>query len=148
MGLYSFVVSLRTHSYDVDPDEICQRLGMQPKIMWRLGEPKAIIGGMSSQETYDRNFCSFKIKALESESLEEFLQRMTKILTTHKNLFSKIKKGKGRVEYFVDWRINLNSGVVLSSALMKNMSNLGIDLTLDVCSEIEDHSDNNTIFRS
>lgn len=80
------------------------------------------------KETYwYRNF-PLSRNAQLSSSLKSLLNR----LSNRKNFFKKVRAKGGTVEFFVGWFIKLNSGETLGQDVLKNLSNLQIDLALDV----------------
>jgi hypothetical protein len=80
------------------------------------------------KETYwYRNF-PLSRNAQLSSSLKSLLNR----LSNRKNFFKKVRAKGGTVEFFVGWFIKRNSGETLGQDVLKNLSNLQIDLALDV----------------
>jgi hypothetical protein len=133
MNPFDFDVSLRIFSYKVLPADICRRLKMAPKWLQQIGCPRTTPEGRLLGGVYDRNYCSFPIqRCCEDEVLETLLERVSITLMEHKELFIEIRKDKGRSEFFVGWYASSNNGCVFNTALLKKLTELEIDISLDV----------------
>lgn len=135
MNPFEFIVSLRTFSIDVDTTEICARLGLTPKWMQRIGEPRINPKGLVLGGIYDRSYCSFPIPSETDEELDALLERVTQDLLEHRDLFLRIRAGGGRSDFFIGWYSCGNTGSTFSSSLLKRLGDLEIDLALDVYGE-------------
>jgi hypothetical protein len=131
MNSFEFDVSLRTYSFDVEPSEICALLNRSPKRIWRIGDPRVSPSGTRLNGNYEESYCSFPITREGDEELEELIERLANSLIQHKDLFARIRAGGGRIDLFVGWYSVGNTGAVFSSVLMKLLSDLHIDLSLD-----------------
>lgn len=135
MNPFEFAVSLRTFSIDVAPAEICAQLGLTPKWMRRIGEPRTNPAGLVLGGIYDESYCSFPIERKTDEDLADLLERVTEDLVKHADLFLRIRAGGGRSEFFIGWYSVGNTGNTFGSSLLKRLGDLGIDLALDVYGE-------------
>jgi hypothetical protein len=134
---FKFVVSLRIFSFDVDPVEISDNLGMEPKWMYQIGKPRATPDGKLLGGVYDCNYCSFLLwrqndKNINAKILESVLSGEIDRLLTHKDMFLRIKHGGGSAEFFIGWFAGSNNGAIFNASLLKRMGELELDLSLDV----------------
>ena len=82
----------------------------------------------SRKETYWYRDFPLSRDAQLGSSIKSLLNR----LSNRKNFFKKVRAKGGTVEFFVGWFIKRNSGEILGQDVLKNLSNLQIDLALDV----------------
>ncbi len=80
------------------------------------------------KETYWYRSLSLSRNAQLSSSIKALLNR----LSSRKNFFKKIRAKGGTAEFFVGWFIERNSGDTLGQEVLKGLSNLQIDLALDL----------------
>lgn len=132
MHAFKFSVSLRVFSQVVDPSEICEQLGLEAKWKHKIGEPRTTPKGVPLDGVYDRNYCSFNLNRKDDEELHEMLDRITNNLLQHKELFCRIRESGGRSEFFIGWYSPGNTGDTFSNELLSKISDLRIDLALDV----------------
>lgn len=131
MNSLEFSLSLRTHSFDVDPSEICTLLGRSPKWHWRMGDARVSPSGLKLNGNYEKSYCSFQIARENNEDLDQLIERVVNDLVQHKDLLTRIRAEGGWVDLFIGWYSTGNTGVVFSSVLMKLLADLGIDLAID-----------------
>ncbi|MDO3526763.1 DUF4279 domain-containing protein [Ralstonia pseudosolanacearum] len=135
MNAFRFSVSLRFSTKTVEPDEICSLLGLVPKWKHRIGEPRvnpkgALLGGV-----YESSYCSFRLTQVGDERLCEMLNRVADNLVRNKRLFHRIRGEGGRAEFFIGWYSPGNTGDTFDHGLLEKLSELKIDLALDVYGE-------------
>jgi hypothetical protein len=105
-------------------------LEMQPVRAWKAGERRVTPKGKELDGFYSESYCSFAFKDVAEEELALF--RITSSLARHQAYFHQIRAEGGRIEYFIGWLSSGNTGSILTSQLMKQMGELGIDLALDI----------------
>ena len=132
MHSFRFVVSLRVFSQSVDTAEICRSLGLVPKWQHKIGESRATPKGASLSGIYESNYCSFDLERRDTEELHEMLTRTIDGLMKHKEFFHRIRDDEGRTEFFIGWYSSGNSGDIFSHDLLGRLSDLKIDVALDV----------------
>ncbi len=135
MHEFCFKVSLRIISQTVDPSEICSQLNLEPKWKYKMGDPRENPKGIALGGVYDCSYCSFPITPQNNEELHEVLDRVVDNLLQHEPLFCRIRKGGGRIEFFIGWFSVGNTGDTFSNNLLKKLGVLQIDLALDVYGE-------------
>ncbi|MBX8490726.1 hypothetical protein K5D56_01880 [Pseudomonas cichorii] len=132
MNSFKFSVSLRFFGLNVDPDIICRELERSPKWKNKIGDPRKGPGGQALGGVYDRNYCSFKLADKQEGELHEFLERTLADLMQYRSTFEWVNKSGDRAELFIGWYSPGNTGTVLDSSLLRKMSELSIDLALDI----------------
>ncbi|WP_081019964.1 DUF4279 domain-containing protein [Ralstonia solanacearum] len=135
MHAFRFSVSLRFFTQTVEPDEICALLGLKSKWMHRIGEPRVNPKGTLLGGVYEISYCSFRLTQVDGEGLNDMLSRVVQSLTQHKKIFHRIRDGGGRAEFFIGWYSSGNTGDTFDHGLLEKLSDLKIDLALDVYGE-------------
>lgn len=140
MYRYRYAVSLRIRHPHFDPEDITANIHIQPSRSWMVGQRRSTPKGERltgfNQETY-WTADLHKVKALQSARmpLEEFLADQLKLLGKHKTFLKQIRITGGRTEFLVGLFCTRNIGAEFPSLLLSRMSELGIDLSLDVYPE-------------
>ncbi len=132
MNVFRYSVSLRLFTQTVEPDEICALLGLEPKWKHRIGDPRVGPKGTLLGGVYKRSYCSFGLNKVDDEELHEMLNRVVADLAQHKQLFHRIRDEGGRAEFFIGWYSSGNTGDTFDHSLLEKLSDLKIDLALDV----------------
>ena len=132
MNEFRFKVSLRFFSQVVDPNEICEKLKMEPEWKHKIGDPRTTPKGITLDGFYDTSYCSFLITPRKNEELHDVIERIVTDLQKHESLFCRIREDGGCIEFFVGWFSTGNSGETFSSDLLRKLGKLQIDLSLDV----------------
>lgn len=128
-------VSLRFFSQTADLDDVCSRLGLTPKWLQKIGEPRISPKGLPLGGSYDRSYCSVKLEIHETDDVHQTLERAVLNLIHHKDVLHDVRRGGGRVEFFVGWHSVGNTGDTFDFDLLTKIGVLGIDLALDVYDE-------------
>lgn len=132
MNSFRFVVSLRFSGHSFDPDELSQILGMPAKFTRRIGDWPTTAAGVKVGDAYKSNYCTFSIDRRDEEDLSVMLERVSSALDQHKELFDKIRSAGSRIEFFVGWYSEGNTGDTMPYELLRKLGSLKIDLALDV----------------
>jgi len=132
MHAFKFEISLRFFSKVIDPAEIYTQLGLEPEWQHKIGEPRKTPKGIALKGVYDISYCSFNFDRQNDEELHEMLDRILNGLTPHAELFYRMRDSGGRAEFFIGWYSPGNTGDTLSFELLRKISELRIDLALDV----------------
>jgi hypothetical protein len=132
MNPYRLKVTLRiTHPFLTLLD-ITRALSLKPSGGWTAGDQRVTPAGHplegARKETYWYRSLPLSRNAQLSSSIKALLNR----LPSRKNFFKKVRAKGGTVEFFVGWFIKRNSGETLGQDVLKDLSNLQIDLALDV----------------
>ncbi len=135
MHEFTYAVSLRFFSKTVDLGDVCLQLNLNPKWLYKMGEPRVSPKGTLLGGVYDCSYCSVSLEPHESEELHETLERVAVGLMQYKNVFQAIRRDGGRAEFFIGWYSTGNTGDTFDSELLKNLGELEIDLAFDVYGE-------------
>lgn len=125
---------------EIDPTFISETLQMSPKRSWKVGErrstPKGNLLKGKNKESYWTSLIH-KEKQLFSTNvfLENYIENHTKKMHKYAKFLNEIRETSGRIEYFIGFYIEGNSGSVLPSSLLLSLGKLGIDLAFDVYPE-------------
>lgn len=129
---YRLKIALRiTHPFLTLLD-ITQALSLKPSGGWAAGDQRVTPTGHplegSRKGTYWYHDFPLSRNAQLSSSIRSLLDR----LSSRKTFFKKVRAKGGTVESFVGWFIERNSEETLGQNVLKDLSNLQIDLALDV----------------
>ncbi|MGX9417343.1 DUF4279 domain-containing protein [Vibrio sp. WJH972] len=132
MNSYRYKVSLRVRHPYIEPERICEELGLTPSRMWCAGKERRTPTGAKLDGIYDETYCTFRLPHEDDERLPEFLLKANKHLKSNAEFFDEIVSTGGDVEYFIGWFINGNSGDVFDSTLIQQLAKLNITLSFDI----------------
>ena len=117
------------------PHKIEEALELSADVLQEKGAHRHTAKGSVLNGKFTANYCVFRFGE-SHEELATFLKGVTRRLSAHVTLFREIKTAGGRVELFVGWYSDRNSGgEVFDSELLEAMGSLGIDLSLDIYAE-------------
>ena len=129
---FRYDISLRITHPTMHPQQICDRLGLQAKRMWKVGQPRVTPTGTPLSGVYKQTYCTFSLACSRKDELERFIERSNKILQPHKRFLRHISSTGGSIEYFVGMYLDKNHGVILSPELLDELAKLQITLALDL----------------
>jgi hypothetical protein len=134
MNSYQYDISLRVRHPSLDPAEITSALGLNPSRFWRTGEARTAPKGKPLEGKYSDSYWTAKLVKGQwpDKSLAVVINELVDQLARHQGLFQRIRTEGGRVEFFVGWFFQGNSGYVFDCDLLARMAVLKIDLSLDV----------------
>ena len=116
----------------MNPQQICDRLGLQAQRMWKSGQDRVTPTGAPLSGVYKETYCTFNLACSREDELERFIKRSNKILKPHKRFLRHISSTGGSIEYFVGMYLDKNHGVILSPELLDELAKLQIALSLDL----------------
>jgi hypothetical protein len=134
MNSYQYKVSLRIRHPYREPADITSALGLNPSRCWRAGEPRSTPKGSPLEGNYSESYWTARLAEgrWPETALTVVIGDLLQQLGAHKNFFHEIRSEGGRIEFFVGWFFDRQSGGVFSSDLLAQMADLKIDLSLDV----------------
>ena len=137
MAEYRYCISLRITHPIVDPKEITREIGLEPHVSWKVGDPRispkgTSIGGIRKESYWTAHPHTEKRLHSKNMHLEEYIEKLTSDLKTHKEYFAEIRSGGGNIEYFIGLFGAGNIGNVFVSDLLSEIGGLGIDLSFDI----------------
>ena len=128
-------VSLRICHPFLELRDITNALSLKPTGGWAAGDLSVTPAGRpipsrgTRKETYwHRRNLPLSQKVRLGVSLKTLINRFSR----HKRFFAKIRRDGGSVEFFVGWFIEQSSGDILDQEVLKGLSDLQIDLALDL----------------
>jgi hypothetical protein len=119
----------------IDPAAISAELGIQPSRTWKVGEPRStpsgrLLKGGPRSESYW--IASISAGRQTDAPLRDAISTALDELTRHKDLFYRIRAEGGKVEFFIGWHFEGQSGDTFDYNLLGRLDELQIDLALDV----------------
>jgi hypothetical protein len=130
---YHYRISLRVRHPWVAPEKITEALGIEPKRSWKAGEPrqtptgKLLIG--ANRETY----WTAEITAGRwPTDINDAIHDTLRSLARFRSFLHHIRAEGGKVERFVGWFFENQSGDVLTHQCLALAGDLQIDLSFDV----------------
>jgi hypothetical protein len=127
-----YSLSLRIWHPRTAPTMISDQLGLSPTHQWAAGSIRTTPAGTPLSGRHDSTYWSARLRAGRGETLVEALEQTNARLTAHADFLQAILEAGGRIEYFVGWFAESNTGFVLPSQLLASTSELGIDLAFDI----------------
>lgn len=137
---YRYAVSLRIWHPTILPDDITEKVGLQLRRKWKVGESRATpqgdtLKGINKQTYWTASLHKGKNLSSRRCALEDFLIAQVSKLKKSERYFRHIRKTGGHIEFFVGLFCNKNMGAEITSSLLTSMGHLGIDLSLDIYPE-------------
>lgn len=132
MHTFRYDVCLRITHPSMDPQHICNRLGLQASMMWKAGENRQTPTRTLLSGVYKESYCVFDLAVPRGCELENFIKRSNKTLGPHKRFLSHISSTGGSVEYFIGMYLDRNHGVVFCPELLAQLTKLQIGLSFDL----------------
>jgi hypothetical protein len=115
----------------MDVEQICDRLGMEPKRKWTAGKKRETPKGSPLIGVNSSTYCSFQLEHPAGVQLADFLDVYSDKLYRHKDFFEELRSTGGSLEYFIGWYSDRNSGQVFNLGLLSKLVALGIELSID-----------------
>lgn len=101
MTPFRYKVSLRFTSPVLDPVEISERLGLEPRFSRKMGAARTTPKGALLEGTYASNYCSFELDPRTDERLDALLLPVVNDLAANRDLFLQVSETGGTSEFFV-----------------------------------------------
>lgn len=106
---------------------------------WTAGEPRITPVGRELGGVRSESYCSLKIAQGDDGELTACLSRAVAVIQANGRHWEELRRTGGRLNFYVFWYPNGDTGAVLGAGLLGQMAALGIDLGLNV---YEDQSTN------
>ena len=129
---FDYELSLRVTHPTWPSDDICKMLNMTAGRMWTVGEQRTNPVGTFLSGINKETYCSFPLESPEGMQLAESLRHWNQQFLLLKDTFNKIHSSGGRIEYFIGWFCDGNSGEIFNLLLLKELVELKIELSFDV----------------
>ena len=131
---FRYAVSLRVVHPAMDPQQICNRLGLKAHRKWKVGDKKQTPRGTPLSGVYKETYCTFDLTPPQECELERFIKRCNKTLESHKRFLRRISSTGGSTEYFIGMFLDSNHGAVFSPDVLAQLTKLQIGLSFDLYS--------------
>jgi len=128
----SFKVSLVVTHPDIDPTVISAALDLTPGRATRAGEPRTTPKGDPLEGVYEFSCWTHEFDTSHVTDLTEYLPSVITLLNVHASFLSGIVRDGGSVELFCGVFADGNWDECFHHSLLRKLSDLGIDLRLDV----------------
>lgn len=134
MHPYRLEITLRIRHPSLEFRNITKALSVRPTWGWTAGDPRVTPvgtpcpGGGRRKITYWYRSLPITRKAPLNKTLKSLVHRFSR----HKKFFARMRREGGSVEFFVFWHFERNSGDTLDQEVLKGLSDLQIDLALDL----------------
>jgi hypothetical protein len=132
MHPFRFRISLRFSGGEFDPVVLGQAIGLTPQYAREAGGVRKTPDGRLLGGTYESNFALFPMDAKKGEELHEAIKRISDTISEHRTTLNEVRGSGGRVELFVGWFSEGNTGDTFLFDLLETLGSLKIDLALDV----------------
>ncbi len=132
MHSFQYNVSFRIVHPSIDPDDICKKLNLNVKRKWRVGDQKKTPKGNVLTGVHDHSYCVFELN-YENKKIDliDYLKFWNKKLIMHKDLLNQIHATGGKLEYFIGWFSDENSGEEFDVSFLSELAELKIGLAFD-----------------
>lgn len=130
---HHFPISLRLRHPALDPEQITEALGIAPKRCWKAGEPRRTPAGTPLAGTNRDSYWTASLAAGRWPlKLDEAICDVLKTLVRHRSFLHRVRSEGGKVELFVGWFFESQSGDSLTHQCLALAGDLQIDLSFDV----------------
>jgi hypothetical protein len=128
----SFAVSLSITHPSMDPGAISSALALMPSQQTKVGSSRVTPGGVSLKGTYLFSSWGHRFDVRDASDLSECLVPIVERLEAHRLFFQGVVRDGGTIELFCGIFADGNWDESLHHSLLRRLSDLGIDLRLDV----------------
>ena len=137
MNPYEYKVSLRIIHPNIDPQIISNTLGIKPSRCWQAGTSRAtpsakVLEGVNKNSYWTAQLSDGHALLSTDVPLEDYLLEKNNLLMEYSQFFNDLIETQGKAEYFIGIFADRNIGCEFSSKLLKSLSNLGLELSLDI----------------
>lgn len=131
--MYYSTISLRLTSSTISADTMISTIGMQPCSAWNKGDSLHLPRGHSFDSPRKYSFAAFDLLRKDERPLADSILECTRRLETLRPFFAELKSEDGGIaELFIGWFLSRSGGDTLSSTLLLEVGNLGLDLSFDI----------------
>jgi hypothetical protein len=131
MSEYTYRISLRIKHPNVDPALVAAQLGWKLRASWLAGSQRLSPSGQPLGIA-DHSYCNFTLDHSSNASLVDALKVNLQYLSARKEFMKELTSTGGKLEFYVGWFVEHHAGEVLEAKLLRELGELGIDLTLEV----------------
>jgi hypothetical protein len=103
-----------------------------PGHIWKKGDERQTPKGTKIGGTRDSSYCSVELGDPSQEPLSEKIEAALALLKPHRALLQELSSTGGRVAFFIGWFCDADTGDGLRWQILKGMSDLRIELELNI----------------
>lgn len=129
---FGYSVSFRVKHPRLRPNDIAASLNKTPRFSWAAGEPRMTPKGTLLGGTRKESYCAFEIGGGEDGELARCLLNAVDGLKAHRAYLHEIRSTGGSLMFYIFWYPNGDIGEVFETDLLFTLSDLGIDLGINV----------------
>jgi hypothetical protein len=136
MQIYSYILDLRIYHPALDPDLVTRKLGMQPSVAWRAGDPRktpkgTLLEGVRSNGYWSANPFSYGWRQSTDAQVEDALEELMTYLSPHEDFLREISR-EGAVRIWVSSQSNRSYAFELPPTMLARMASVGATVVHDV----------------
>lgn len=124
-------ISIRIRHPRFSAQEITAIMKCAPDITHSIGDPRTTLKGQHLEGCYTETYWLKRI-ATPNLKLLAAIRKAQKIILSAPEATRQITIDGGRVEFFIGWFVDRNSGEMLPHEFLKELADLHIDLSFDV----------------
>lgn len=130
----NFKMTLRVSHPSIDPQAITAELSLAPTNSYKNGESRSTPKGNPLSGNYNHSFWAHELVTEGCADISDAINKANEKIGLHREFMANIVEGGGSIQYFVGWFIDGSSGEILSWKLLKDCSDLNVDIYFDVYS--------------
>jgi hypothetical protein len=139
MNPQTYDLSLRVKHPTTDLQEVCEKLGLELRRIWKAGDRAETPNGKTLQFYRRESYCSLKFEN-ESGPLHHRLASALALLDQKKDILLNIISNGGTLTLCIGWFTEGDNGADLDINLIKKLSELNIALALFIYCQEENGS--------
>jgi hypothetical protein len=132
MGPQRTVLSLHLHHPTRDLSAICAALGLVPRHVWTKGDERQTPKGIKIGGIRDSSYSSIDLGVTSQEPLSEKIEAALALLKPHRAILRELSSRGGRVAFYIGWFCDEDTGEGLGWQILEKMSDLRIELELNI----------------
>ncbi len=132
MRAYTYRLSLSARHDSADLSSLPSLLGLTARRLWKAGDERIAPNGRVIGGIWRYSACSMDLSEQSGQSLPERLAVVVEQLKPHKAVFEEWAASGAAFRVFIGWFFDSNSGDCFGWELLRDISDLKIDLDFDV----------------
>jgi hypothetical protein len=132
MGPQDARLSLHLHRPTHDLAVVCAALGLAPQHIWKAADERRTPTGTKIGGFRDSSYCSIEFGVRSREPLSERFDAALVLLRPHRAILRELSSGGGRAAFYIGWFCDEHTGDALPWKILEEMSDLRIDLELNL----------------
>lgn len=130
--VFDYAVSLQIRHPAAPANELAAVFPWPMTSGWTAGEPRATPVGRELGGVRSESYCSLEIAHGDDGELTACLSRAVELIQANEKRWNEFRRTGGRLNFYVFWYPNGDTGAVLNADLLGDMAALEIDLGLNV----------------